>query len=539
MNVAEPDEGAVASVRQVLGDGPFAEVGEACVVLTDPTGEHIAVGGSPGYLQWTGRDVGRTTGTRAWHRVGVYAARTLRCRWLLRLRWDVNALAFHPERPILAIGSGSYDGGHMFEGELIILDLDSGRGVSLLDRSREVTQLRWRDGQTLELTMSVRDDDELEELGTSAVATTITLDDWTAVRARSVRVADLPATPVEGVDGTNRATAEAALRAIAAEAGLRRVLRSHVWAVAALADGRVVAGLDRVAAECWTGAGEPLWSLPADGTGCQILVDPGGATATVNSSRGRRWDDSRATIERVGLADGSREPLHVLGHSAVITTDDGGRLAVRDTSHGAHRPTLVFDPSGALVAEVQLGGYDLFNHFLDIRRAPTLLFLKGMGQQSYEDKWVVALDPAGQVIERLFPLEWDADRGGHIRDSPGVFISDAEGDAVIHASIVHNGLPSLPANVQVVRRSYPDGRAQWTHAAIHQVTAVDALDGIVYVSLNSGELLALRATDGHVLGQQKLMVNGHPVVPLSLGTHPPDTVVIGTLDGRILVCQTG
>ncbi|WP_155355631.1 hypothetical protein [Acrocarpospora macrocephala] len=532
-------EGTVASVRYVLGDGPFAEIGEARVVVTDPTGEHIAVGGSAGYPQWAGRDVAKTSGTGVWNHVGVYDARTLRCRWLLQLRWPVNALAFHPERPILAVGSGSYDGGYMFEGELTLLDLDSGRDVSILKASREVTRLCWRDGQTLEVTLSVRDDDELEELGTSAVTTTITLDDWTAVSARSVRVADFPATPVEGVDDTNRATAEAALRAIASGMGLRRVLRRRVWAVAALADGRVLAGLDQVAAECWTGAGEPLWSLPTDGTGCQILVDPGGATAIVNTWRGR-WDDPRAIIERVGLADGSREPLHILGYPAVITTDDSGRFAVRDTSYeGGHRPTPVFDPSGALVAEVQLGRYDLFNHFFDIRRAPALLFLKGMGKEPYEDKWVVALDPERHVIEPLFPLAWDAVCGRQILDAPGVFISDAEGDAVIHAGWLHHGHGLLPGNVHVVRRSYPDGRARWTHSADHQVTAVDALGGIVYVTFNSGELLALRTTDGHVLGRQRLMANGHPVVPLSLGTHPPDTVVIGTMDGRILVCRVG
>ncbi|GAA1023679.1 hypothetical protein Aple_090370 [Acrocarpospora pleiomorpha] len=268
-------EGAVVSVQHVLGDGPFAEVGEACVVLADTTGDYIAVGGSPGYPQWAGRDVAQTSGTEAWDRVGVYTADTLRCRWLLRLRWPVNALAFHPERPILAVGSGSYDGGYMFDGELIILDLDSGRGVSILNVSREVTGLSWRDGQTLEVTLSVRDDDELEELGTSAVTTTITLDDWTAVRARSVRVGGLPATPVERVDDTNRTTAEATLRAIASGMGLRRTVRRRVWAVVVLADGRVLACLDQVAAECWTGAGRPLWSVPTDGMGCQIFVDPG------------------------------------------------------------------------------------------------------------------------------------------------------------------------------------------------------------------------------------------------------------------------
>lgn len=95
-----------------------------------------------------------------------------------------------------------------------------------------------------------------------------------------------------------------------------------------------------------------------------------------------------------------------------------------------------------------------------------------------------------------------------------------------------------PGNSCVVRRSYPDGKAQWVHTADHQVTAIDTIGYTVYVAFNSGEIVALDATDGRELGRQHLQVNGHPVVPLSLSAQSPDRLVIGTLDGRVLVCET-
>ncbi|MFE4176854.1 hypothetical protein ACFRR7_33240 [Streptomyces sp. NPDC056909] len=41
-------------------------------------------------------------------------------------------MAFHPGPPLLAVGTGSYDGGYSFEGELLLLDLEAGTAASLI-----------------------------------------------------------------------------------------------------------------------------------------------------------------------------------------------------------------------------------------------------------------------------------------------------------------------------------------------------------------------------------------------------------------------
>lgn len=72
--------------------------------------------------------------------VGVCALGDLSCLALLRTSRPVHTMVFHPTLPLLAIGTGGYDGGYYFEGELLLLDLVSGTASSLFaDRlGREV-----------------------------------------------------------------------------------------------------------------------------------------------------------------------------------------------------------------------------------------------------------------------------------------------------------------------------------------------------------------------------------------------------------------
>ncbi|AHG22625.1 hypothetical protein Z042_02800 [Chania multitudinisentens RB-25] len=47
-------------------------------------------------------------------------------------RYPINDIAFHPKDPLILIGSGSYDGGFLFEGELVLWNYKSNEHLSLL-----------------------------------------------------------------------------------------------------------------------------------------------------------------------------------------------------------------------------------------------------------------------------------------------------------------------------------------------------------------------------------------------------------------------
>lgn len=99
-------------------EDPFAEIGDPVLAVADKRRGLVAVAGAHEY------DEAKT--------VGVFHVTDRTCRWLLHSRHPVNAMAFHPTLPLLAVGSGEYDGGYYFVGELLLLHLETGTALSLI-----------------------------------------------------------------------------------------------------------------------------------------------------------------------------------------------------------------------------------------------------------------------------------------------------------------------------------------------------------------------------------------------------------------------
>ncbi|MET8908519.1 hypothetical protein [Micromonospora sp. NPDC004551] len=532
-------------VDRVLGDGPFREIGEPRVTAVSPDGRLIVVGGALAHPQWHGRDVSaRSRPHPGWYPLAVYRADDLTCRHHGTTRWRANAIAFHPTLPLVAIGTGSYDGGWAYEGELLLLDLTTGSVVSLLAYPREVRRIRWHDPHRLDLVLAIPCDEDEKRFGGRSLACSISRDDWATVGDGMLRP-PYGEEPVPDPPSADLAAAAAHLDRLAGERGLAWARRRTVWAVRGLADGRILAALEAVGLECWSGGSvEQLWRLPAEGTGCQIMVAPDeraalALTQTPPRFQNRGWITDPSVLRRVDLAAGEVRATETAATPVVVTSRTDGWWALRDSRHdsrAARGKVLLRAPAGESAAVLRLGRYDLFNQFLDIRYAPELLFLQGREDKPWRDKWVVAVDPPDGRVRRLFPLEWDASRGGHLYGGAGAYVEDSSGPALVHTGVVHDGAGLLPGNAFVVRRAYPGGAAQWAFTADHQATALDVDHDLVYVAFNSGELVVLDAHDGTVRLRQELRLGGHCVVPLSLTRLAPGRLAIGTLDGRILDC---
>ncbi|HEX8631196.1 MAG TPA: hypothetical protein VF755_23810, partial [Catenuloplanes sp.] len=459
-------------------------------------------------------------------------------------RWPTNVIACHPVLSLAVIGTGSYDGGWAYKGELLLLDLTTGATVSLLAHPREVRQVAWRDSQTLDLVLAIACDEDEERFATTSLACSIRRDDWNHATDGMLRVPH-GETPVPDAPRTDPAGAVSVVEKLCEERGLRWAARRAVWAVDSLPDGRIVAALEGIRLECWSAmSDDPLWRLPVDGAGHQVKVLPEGRTALVLTQTARRFENKRWTLDpsvvaEVDLGQGVVRATHEPEFSAVIVSRADGWWALRDTEHGSGPgagKVVAYSTAGVNTATAELGPYDLFNHFFDIRYAPDLLFLQGRGNEPGRSKWVVSVDARDGSMRHLFPLEWDKSRGGKLFGGCGAYLEDQSGPALVHAGEVHDVAGLLPGNVFVVRRAYPTGDLQWVFTADHQVTALDADGDFVYVTFNSGELVILRAEDGSVHVRQELRVNGHRVVPLSVVRSGPDRLAIGTLDGRVLRC---
>ncbi|MFC8453083.1 hypothetical protein [Kitasatospora sp. NPDC057223] len=216
-------------VLRVFGERPFAEIGEPALAVPDEGRGLLAVAGEPGFAQ-------RAT-------AAVYGVGDLGCRALLRTRFPVHAMAFHPTEPLLAVGTGKYDGGYFFEGELLLLDWESGSTTTLIehDLGRQVLGLTWLDGQALRVLMAPPDDYKERNAHVEGHVAVVRRPDWRAAAPRSLTGADLagPRVPAPRPDG--RDEAHRTLSALSADWESRR----HVLAVEELPDGTVLATLDQ------------------------------------------------------------------------------------------------------------------------------------------------------------------------------------------------------------------------------------------------------------------------------------------------------
>ena len=513
------------TVRRVLGDGPFREIGVPAVVA-----EHedlIAVGGSVSSLYWPGDATARDHWSP--DRIGVYEAGGRRCRLLLTVRWPVWSLAFHPVLPLLAAGTGSYDGGYLYEGELLLVDLRTG-GVRVLDSSREIRSVSWADEHTLDL-VTAPGNDEADGSHANGFAFSVSLDDWSAAERVAVGTPAGPVVPSPAPSG-----GEAALARVAPDWRYRPQVR----AVEAGADGRVIAVSDAVLAERWDAGGAPLWSVPDGNGGRQLFTAPDGCSVLVNAPGGNpRVRDASGfegyELVRVSL-DGERLDTVAPGFPMSVAAAADGRMVLRHLCHGEADPAVVVSPSGARAGTVELGGCDPFNHAFGVRRAPYPLVLVGDPEKPHRDKWVATVAPGPPPsLLRLFPLEWDAARGAHLFGGPGV----VAGGLLVHAGTVYDGRGLLPGNAFTVARDLASGAAAWVFTGDRPATCVDADGDTAYVAFNDGEVVALALDTGALRWRQPLLVHGQPVVARCLAVASPGRLLVGTVDGRVLDCALG
>ncbi|WP_190139338.1 hypothetical protein [Streptomyces longispororuber] len=168
-----------SSADRSRSDDPFAEIGDPVLAVADKRRGLVAVAGAHEY------DQAKT--------VGVFHVAGRARRWLLHSQHPVNAMAFHPTLPLLAMGSGAYDGGYYFEGELLLLHLETGTALSLIEHhlGRQVLGLEWLNEKDLRVLMAPPDDWKDGQAHEEGHVVVVRRADWTAVEAKSLTGRDL------------------------------------------------------------------------------------------------------------------------------------------------------------------------------------------------------------------------------------------------------------------------------------------------------------------------------------------------------------
>ena len=515
----------------------FGEVGRPYRVVRQEADRLAAICSAFDSLYWPGRAL--YDGHALRHRIGLYSSDfQSRVAVFDAARFPVNDLAFHPSEPWLAIATGSYDGGYMFEGELLLWNWETGECRSLLGESREVACCRFVDAQRLAVLLRPRDEEEFGEERAFSTYVGVILNDLRPARELGLRDGDadprlLGLEPIDPASlGFHAPEPQPALSCTANDLQLTPLgfeRRHRVWDVAWLAPNRVAAVHDGCHVEVWGTSGVRELNVRGPGHGVQLLHHPTAVLVHVLE----RGDYLRGQPDRsklLSLQGQSLIEMRSFDHAYAFSIDREGRVLARDTGDPRQkraRLDRVLDSSGNTIVESDFGHYDCFNHYLRIDGDEDLYFLRGTPPSSHQAKRLCAIDRKGATRELML---WD-DQGEHLMDGSA---ARGPGDTIVRAYRVYHPNPTRSRGA-IELHSFARG-SLWRSDVEADVTAlVVASDGghIVF-ALTNGRFGVINMTNGVVVDDNKLTADGVPTVGTAIAARDR-SFLVGTVDGRLLL----
>ncbi|MFD3450149.1 WD40 repeat domain-containing protein [Microbacteriaceae bacterium 4G12] len=535
-------------MERILGNACFSEIGKPSGIYWSADKSLLAIASSFDWLQWSGREIDTKSKSKLKfkNRLCVYHADTLKLVGVVDgIEFPINSVSFHPNNHILAIGTGSYDGGYFFKGKLLIWDIQTDEVHSHFNESREVTQCKFsEDGETLYIVIRPEYDGVVDGLDLQYDYYTYgTANYFEKVSVDTLSILDMETTGIhQPYDKQELKDVYKELTSLASPLFPMYENRGYIWDVL-INDREIVSVCDNRLIEKWTTEGNRIRKVEGinEGRAVEIAGDLHGNSFWINVEVKKRkvggyswhsvlfhWDGMSDTLQKAV----ERE------FTFSITHTNTGQLFARDVGYyrgkGPSRDFIVdktFETSDAL----DLGYYSLFNTYLNIKGADDYYFVQGTPKSSHEDKWLCRLNPLTKEYSRLFPLEWDITRNAHLFSDGGCYCRDSQGEALILAARIYHS-HTKEEDSFIMRRDLQNGDLLWEQTFKSQVTAMTWIQkyNLVIFALADGKIGVLSALNGQMMSLTDCIINGVNSMVISLDSKD-DKIVGGTIDGRILL----
>jgi hypothetical protein len=535
--------------QQELTDRRFAEVGRPYRLFRDPNNRFVAICSAFDLLNWPGRAF--SVGQKLHHRISLYSTEAFERIAVLDLHFPINDIAFHPTECKVAVGTGSYDGGHFFEGELLLWDWKTGARHSLLGEWREVVRCRFSNLNAIVALLRPRNeqeylDDEAEYQDVDPFEATIGVE-LTDLRppaelgimrsGMDSRLIDLqPDDPARwGFSQTVGCARLGIAEADAAE--LRRhgfEERHTIWDVLWLDDHTYAVAHQKCHLELWSLQNGRTARFLGEGHGVELLPHgDGGCLVHVI----RRTDVCVQTPDHSSLLLLRGDALSTFcefDHGCSFSCDSAGNILARATADYVRRERQrtdhVLNDVGITLVKRDLGFFDASNHSLRLNGGPALYFLRGTPATNYRNKVLCTVSPDGSVCE---VMAWDEGEP-HMMSSVCDFLPDQR--IVRACEVYHPHSPGRTALVECL--SLADTQSVWKTQMEGCFTALATLHGTAGVAFaqSNGNLGLIDSATGEILTCSPTIIDGIPTIITALAVRD-DRLIAGTIDGRLLLYQ--
>lgn len=478
------------------------------------------------------------------------------------LLFPVNDVAFHPTDTMVAIGAGSYDGGYLFEGDLVVWNWCEAHGVRPYNHVPEVVRCRYNaTGDDIEAWVRPWDEewcppsDRADRDG--ADIDDDPFDTLFSVRAPAPGPTSQPLDV--NLDVAHRVPADACAPALHVphadelDARLRAWFNVSDWArqdaildVAWLDRDRYAAVHEGCQLEVYHRDGKRLAAYSGAGHGVEIIKSKDVLVHVVEASaRGRpfgRQDARLYTLNDSGSGGGLRLTRAYDGDFTFSATGQGqilgrqNRFPVADT--GAR--DVLLDLAAGIEHRPDLGHYDCFNHYIRIRHAPCLFLLQGTPASSHERKTLCVVQPDG-AVRRLWPvLKASRDPASHAMELCGAYVDDALGAAVIISGKHYSPDVRAPYSGFIYRKPLDRDRERWRRPIPASASAIVHLPSVdlIAAAFLDGSLQLIDAQSGALRRHARVHVDGLPTLIFAMDANE-QSLLAGTVDGRIAVLDIG
>ncbi|RZF59029.1 hypothetical protein EWE75_24045 [Sphingomonas populi] len=448
----------------------------------------------------------------------------------------------------MAIATGTYDGGWMFEGELLLWNWTENSWREPVSQIPEVVWVNFDpEGATLDLIVRPWDEEwggdpnGQEDDAFTRFYGANTIADWNVARSEFVldpaaRLGDDKLKILFAADESKKD----AHKSVAAWLKVPKLIeRSAIWDLSWLGDDKIASVSNECLLQIDDLTGTKLSYVEGDGYGAAIVSSE---PPLIHVAQRRIRSDSEVSSRLLAIQDGALVELGTYAGSYSFTGSSNGTVLGRLVRHhrGSASSDLLIDVATGVGVPINLGHYDCFNHFVGIDGAPANYFLQATPPDGHERKRLCRLDAHGNV-ESLWPvLDQDGSQASHAMECYGCFLDDSAGAGIVLAGKHYDPNPSAPIIGFIYRKSLNADRELWRHpttAASSAIVYVESL-GIIAAAFLDGTLRLIDAITGAVRAAGRVTIGAQPTVIFSLSANGY-ALAIGTMDGRVAVLEPG